>query len=509
MLNNKMHALVILDGFGISKKRKYNAIYQAKSIILKFMKIYSSCTLDASGQAVGLFDNLIGNSKVGHLTIGAGRIIKQPITIIHEEIANKSFFQNKMLIKKFNQVKRKNNTIHIMGLLSDAGVHSHIEILFALLKLAKNLNITEVIIHPFLDGRDVPPKSASKYLLKLEKVLKTLKLGRIGSLHGRFYAMDRDDNWNRTKKSYEILTDKSNDNKLKFNNWQEALDYFYSKGIEDEFITPCAIADNIAINDNDGLIFFNIREDRARQLTRAIFDKNFNKFKTNHVKLLWFITAIQYASDLKTDVICKKQIVKNTLFDIFQQHNITIFSIAESEKYAHITYFFNGGEEIIRPNETRVLIKSESYNFNYTKTPTMRAPEITNAVLKSVKTNPKNFYLINYANADMVGHSGKLKPTIEAVKCLDEQIKILKETFVEKNDGVLYITSDHGKAEDLYNTKIKQPITSHTTNKVPFIVICKSPKLNCNYNLSLRGLKDIAPFILKQLKLKVPKLMKA
>lgn len=500
-IKRSIKALIILDGFGISNRKKYNAIYKAKSLILKYMNIYSSCCLKASGKAVGLFDNLIGNSQVGHITIGAGRIIKQPITLIHEAILNKKFFKNKILIKRFSEVK--NGTVHLMGLLSDAGVHSHIELLFALLKLLKKFNIKKVIVHAFLDGRDVPPKSALKYLIKLEKLLKKLNIGKIGSLHGRFYAMDRDKNWDRTEKSYNLLI--KEESIFKFKNYKEALEYFYKKNITDEFIEPSIISEDISIKDQDGLIFFNTREDRARQLTKAIIDKDFNKFKVKYINLLWFITGIKYSKNLNTDPICRRKIVKDTLFDVFEKNNISIFSIAETEKYAHITYFFNGLKEEKRPNETRVLIKSKSYFHDYTKMPEMSACQITDSVINSIENDPKDFYLINYANADMVGHSGDLNSTIEAIKYLDKEIKRLKNILVEKYNGTIYITSDHGKAEELYNPKSKLKITSHTTNKVPFIVVSKS---KIKLKLKLKGLKDIAPFILKNLNLKIPKVMR-
>ena len=504
LIKKNIKILIILDGIGISKNRKYNALYQANSIILKWLKIYPSCLLKAYGQYVGLFNSLIGNSEVGHLTIGSGRIIKQPVTLIHEAIKNGQFFKNKLLINSLKKLKNKNTRLHIMGLLSDAGIHSHIEILFALLKLAKNIGIKEVIIHGFLDGRDVWPKSAKKYLLMVEKQIKNLKIGKIGSLHGRFYAMDRDNNWQRTKKSYDILTKKS---KVNFDDWRKLLKYFYKKSITDEFIKPSALINDAFLKDQDGLIFFNIREDRARQITQAILSDNFDKFKTQNINLLWFITGILYSPDFKTKYICKKKLVTNTLFDILEKNNLKIFSIAESEKYAHITYFFNGGREIIRPNETRVLIKSKSYSHNYAKIPHMSAEKITDSIINSLEKDPKDFYLVNYANADMVGHSGQLNPTIEAIEFLDKQIERIRKILIEKYDGTIYLTSDHGKAEEMYNYKIKKSITSHTKNPVPFIFINKDNKYK-HYKLNLTQLQDIAQFILKDLNLKVPKIMR-
>lgn len=496
-MKNKPSMLIILDGFGYSKAKKYNAIYQAHTLVMKWFKQFPSTLLKASGTAVGLLKGMIGNSEVGHLTIGAGRIIKQPVSILHDQIKNGSFFKNKDLIKLFKLLKKSDGTLHLMGLLSDAGVHSHEENLHALLKLAAKVGIKNVIIHPFLDGRDVPPKSAEIYLKKLNHKIKKYNLGKIGSIHGRFYAMDRDKNWNRTQKSYEVLTKPPSP--IKFKNWQEALKHFYEEGITDEFIPPTALSNNAYIQEGDGILFFNFREDRARQLTQAIVDPKFKYFpKKKQINYSWIVTGVQYHPDFPVDsVLYIKEEIKNTFFDYLEKQRKKIFSIAETEKYAHITYFFNGGREIIRPNETRVLIPSKSYKHTYADIPEMSAKEIADAVLSSLKNDLQDFYLINFANPDMVAHSGDLEATIKALKFIDKQLRRIYKVMIEKLDGTIYITSDHGNAEDLFNVTMDQPRTAHTTNPVPFIVLTKKVQ---KQKLRLNKLSDIAPYILKKIK---------
>ncbi len=564
----KPTALVILDGWGYSPSQVCNAIYQAhpKNFNLWFQEFPHSI-LGASGKFVGLKDGMIGNSAVGHLTIGAGRVIEQPVTILDKSMQDKTFFKSPILVRRFEQLKKSGKKLHIMGLLSDAGVHSDCAVLFALLRMAADHKIADIIVHPFLDGRDVPPQSAEKYLQQLDKVLAEIGYGSIGSLHGRFYAMDRDENWDRTLKSFTVLTENNNDNfsspasyfdRLNMSglsksrkshsnqnvpsplilsevdlsgvalaeteglsgvkNWQEILQKNYSNNITDEFIEPVRLHPEAYIQPDEAVIFFNTRADRARQLTALLLNaptNNLREFKFDQKKehklcphtkapqTQFFITAIQYLPSFKTDVLVEKKVVNNTLFDIFEKNKITIFTIAESEKYAHVTYFFNGGKEITRPNEIRVIVPSIPEK-NYSTNPKMSAPEITKKVIDSLKTDPQDFYLINYANADMVGHSGDFTATREAVQCLDQELKKLYDVLVGELDGTLYITGDHGNAEEKCYPD-GSPRTSHTTNSVPFLVINKNFKQE---KLSLSGLADIAPFILKEMGLLIPNEMK-
>ncbi len=496
--------LIILDGFGYTTETKYNAIAHANTPYLDhYFANYPSTIVQAAGTAVGLLPNAIGNSEVGHLTIGAGRIIKQSVTIMHEAIDTGTFFTNQKLVHSLEQLKKTKKILHIMGLLSDAGVHAHEKHIYAFIKAAADYGITNIIIHAFLDGRDTPPQSAKVYLQHLDATLKIIGHGKIGSLHGRFYAMDRDHNWKRTETSYRVLTESQS---TRANNWQEMLKNNYAKNITDEFISPIQVNPDSLIKNGDGVIFCNFRPDRAQQLTTALIDKNFDHFKTKLLDLAFFITPTKYNTHLPTTVLFPSSPIPNTLKDVLAQHQKTIFSIAETEKYAHITYFFNGGRQDAAETETRVLIPSLPVK-NYVDHPEMLAQEITKTVITSLQTAAKDFYLINYANADMVGHSGNFGATIKAIEILDEQLGQLYEQIITKMNGTLYITADHGNAEDMFDTKTGQPRTAHTNNSVPFIMIRQGLE-QADTQLSLNKLSDIAPFILQNMGLPTPKEMK-
>ncbi len=512
-------ALVILDGFGYKNQVFGNAIKAAKMPFFEFLlKNYPSTLLNASGKAVGLLPKFIGNSEVGHLTIGAGRIIKSTLAKFKEAIDNKSLFQNKILIKNFKKLKKNNSNLHIIGLLSDGGVHSHEFQLHALLKLAKKQNIKNIYIHVILDGRDVPAQSANIYFEKLDKICKKLNLGKIASIHGRFYAMDRDNNWQRTKKSYDILCDpKIKVSNLK--NWKQLLKNSYAKNITDEFFNPTLLIKNGQIKTGDGVIFYNFRPDRSRQLTQSFIDPDFNKFKTQNLNstkntLTFFITTTRYMQNFKkfnNDILFEHEKIDHTLLDeISTQSKAKIFVIAETEKYAHVTYFFRGMNEKKLPNETYNLIPSIKAK-NYINNPEMSADKITEKVLASLKNNPANFYLINYANADMVGHSGDFDATVKACECLDVQVKKLYDEIVINKNGTIFLTSDHGNAEEMINKKNKELITAHTTNPVIFLKINQKskkykPKI-IKFGPIKLGLSNIAPTILQYLGLKIPKKM--
>jgi len=484
-------ALVILDGFGLRTEKKYNAIAQAKTPHLDaWFKKYPHTQLKASGTAVGLLKGYIGNSEVGHLTMGIGRVIKQPITLINEAINNGSFFTNPLLVKSLNLLATSGKTLHILGLLSDAGVHAHIKHMLAFIDAAVAQKIDTIMIHPILDGRDTPPQSAATYLQQLADYIHDLPNVHIGSIQGRFYAMDRDHNWDRTQQAVNVLLHVQ---KKQFDTWSELLEYWYAQGVTDEFIPPSQLKSFKPIHKNDGIIFTNYRPDRARQLTQRLLSE---------VQLAFFITPVAYSHKLKTTVLFPQKDIKDTLKEILSNHGYTIFSCAETEKYAHVTYFFGGGREKPFKGEVQQLIPSLPAQ-NYAQYPEMSAKEITQAVLHSLNTDPKEFYLINYANADMVGHSGNMQATIKAVECLDKQLGKLYKAFVQDHGGILIITADHGNAEDMFDEKSQQPRTAHTTNPVPFIVInSKTPDLS-----HLKGLSDIAPFILQYIDLEASKKM--
>lgn len=503
-VTKKPTALIILDGFGYRTTKTDNAIAQADAPNLnQWMAHYPHAILQASGTAVGLPEGYIGNSEVGHVTIGAGRIVPQMITVINNAIQDRSFFKHPLLIEKFKMLHENNKPLHILGLLSDAGVHSHIDHLCAFLHAAKARGISNIMVHPILDGRDVPPQSAALYLEKLESFLHSLGVGTIASIQGRYYAMDRDKNWQRTELSYRMLTQKT---PLEFSNWRAALEAAYAQGITDEFILPTPLAEHAVIEPESGILFYNVRADRARQLTAAFVDPAFTGFQRKQLPLSFFITATNYNTFAKVDVLYEHPRIQNTLKQVLAAHDKTIFTIAETEKYAHVTYFFDGGKEGIAHNEIRILIPSIIAK-DYAHMPCMSAPLITEKVLQSLKKVPKDFYVINYANADMVGHSGNIKATVKAIECLDKELKKLYDVIVKDMHGTMYITADHGKAEDMANSGSQQPRTAHTNNPVPFIMITHEDKDHVK-TLPLHQLADIAPFILEQMQIPIPEEMK-
>ena len=520
--------LVILDGFGYNSSEVGNAVAHANMPNWKkWLKIYPNTLLKASGEAVGLLPGYIGNSEVGHTCMGSGRIVETAFKKFHDTIKDKSFFKNELLINHFKKLKENNKTLHLMGLLSDAGVHAHEEHFFATLELAKQVGVEKILIHAFLDGRDTPPKSAGVYLQKLQDFCKKLNCGQLASMHGRFYAMDRDNNWDRTQVSYDVLCEKTlrqaQDERVKqsvrpepVEGWQEALKDSYANNITDEFFKPLMLVKDGNIKEGDGIFFLNFRPDRARQLTESFIDPNFNHFPTKPLNsttgtLEFFITTTRYKGDFKkfnNDVLFEKETIKHTLLqEISDQTHKNVFVIAETEKYAHVTYFFHGMEEQKPENETRVLIPSIKAK-NYIDIPQMSAQKITEAVLKSLQTDPAYFYLINYANPDMVGHSGNFDATVKACEFLDKQLEELYSEVVEKQNGTLFITSDHGNAEEMIDNKTGKPKTAHTNNPVFFMEINKKLEFKEKepvYSKPVSELCNIAPTILKFLGLKIPK----
>ncbi|MFA6534973.1 MAG: 2,3-bisphosphoglycerate-independent phosphoglycerate mutase [Candidatus Babeliales bacterium] len=530
--------LVILDGFGHSPQSPGNAVAHAKIPFWDWLtQNYPHTLLRAAGEAVGLPPRYMGNSEVGHLTIGSGRVVESILKKFHDEIISNRFFENKMLIKNFNKLRDTGKALHLIGLLSDGGVHSHESHLYAFLKLAKNLGLQNVFIHVILDGRDVAPKSASIYLNRLEDECKKLNCGKIASVSGRFYAMDRDNNWDRTKQYYDMLvstppTDPNLTNTKTINaltdytmpyNWQTVLDCAHTAGITDEFVRPTLLETKGLIKPDDGIVFFNFRPDRAQQITESFINPNFDKFpvqklcSTNH-ELAFFITPTRYNQDFtkfNNDVLFEREKITNTLLDVLAQKSAPenkirkVFIIAETEKYAHVTYFFHGMQDHQAPNETRVLIPSIKTQ-NYINYPEMRANEITETVLNSLKTEAADFYLINYANADMVGHSGNFDATVKACECLDKQLEQLYKVFVEKMNGTMFITADHGNAEEKIDPATDTPLTAHTQNPVPFVLVNKDmqSKQNLNWPINPKfGISSIAPTILNFIGLKEPKEM--
>ena len=364
------HVLAILDGFGHSIHHEHNAIYAAHpDHYVRWLLEYPHALLSASGTSVGLLPHMIGNSEVGHLTIGSGRIVQQPVSIFHKQIADGSFFQQPLLKERLKTIAHSKKRLHIMGLLSDAGVHSHSEHLFALIRMARMQGVSSIVVHSFLDGRDVPPQSAAIYLEQLAAVIREAKGCTIGTMHGRFYAMDRDKHWERTERSYKVLTTPL---KSKYSDWKDALEDSYQKNITDEFFVPVALQHDAYIHPGDAVIFFNFRADRARQLTQACIDPHTPIESYHPLHLSWMLTFTRYKDDFPVDVLLEKPLIQDTFFDVLEAYHKKIFTIAETEKYAHVTYFFNGGRERIHADETRILIPSKRHYATYALIPKCR-----------------------------------------------------------------------------------------------------------------------------------------
>jgi 2,3-bisphosphoglycerate-independent phosphoglycerate mutase len=487
-------ALIILDGFGYRKETAHNAIAQAHMPHFRsWLQQYPHTLLEASGAYVGLPPHVPGNSLVGHTTIGAGRIVLQPTTILLHEIQTGSFFRKQEILEKFHALKKSGGTLHLMGLLSDSGNHSHEDVAYALIRMAHTCGLP-TIVHAFLDGRDVPSRSAHHYLSHLDAVMRQAGTTKLGTLMGRSFPMDRTHNTGTVTKAFSLLT---SPHQPEFNSWQSALDSYYARNITDEFIPPTNLAHNAHIKDGDGLIFWNTRADRALLLSELFID-------AQHPNLMWFITGTRYAEH-PTTALVQQSPIPETLLDIFRTHKIRVGSFCESEKFAHVTYFFNGGHEVTNPHDLYVVVPSPDPT-TFEQHPEMAARDITDMIQCSLQSDPRDFYLVNYANADMIGHTGNIDATIKAVEILDEELGKLFELFVQKRNGRLYITADHGNAELIgyINGELKK---GHTCNQVPFLII-DTALHNKSWQLPLHELADIAPFILQQEGLPIPTAMK-
>jgi len=497
-MENQKVLLIILDGFGEGKNYKYNAITKAKTpYIDSLRKKYPYTTLKTDSEYVGLPKNTMGGSEVGHFTIGAGRVVFQSLEAINQKIKNKSFSEIKELKKAFKYLKKTKKKLHLIGMISDAGVHSHINHLFALLKEAKNYNLENVFIHGFLDGRDVHERSGEKYIKEIQKKIKTLKTGKISSLIGRFYAMDRDQNWERTKKAYELLV---NSKRIKANNAIEVLKNEYAKNDKSDYYIPAInLEENGKIENGDVVIFFNYRTDRASQLTEAIVENHFKNKKNPKVRFLAFG---EYTK--KAPVLFPPEKVKNNLGEILAKNKKTQLRLSETEKSAHVTFFFNSQKKEINKNEDRIIIPSKKVE-NYKLLPEMSANEITKTLIKILETkeNKYDFIVTNYANGDLVGHSGNFEASKKAIETLDKNLKLLIPKALEKNYTII-LTADHGNAEYMkYENNDNCP--SHTLNPVICMFISKNIyKLVKSKNL---GLSSIAPSILEIMNIKKPKEM--
>lgn len=495
-----MVTLIILDGFGISKEKFGNAITSAGTPNLdKLIRMYPNTTLKASGNAVGLPEGQMGNSEVGHLTLGGGRVILQDLMKIDNDIKTKAFFNNKNLLKALNHAKEKKSALHIMGLLSDGGVHSHINHLFAIIDMAKQNGLKKVYIHAFLDGRDTLYNSGKGYIQQLEDKLKGTDY-KIASLSGRIYAMDREQRYERLQKAYNVIIYGEN---YKDESALDAIEDSYKQGVYDEFVEPILLVKDATIKDDDSVIFFNYRSDRARELTSALTDENFNHFKTKKFKNLLFSPMEEYSAEFKKlNVIYPPETIEDNLSAIISKNGLKQFHIAETTKYAHVTFFFNGGIEKPYEGEDRKLIESiDTQDFSYY--PKMKAIEITEATLDAIASAKYDFVLVNYSNPDMIGHTGNFEATKQAIACVEKQAYALAlATLMAGGDCI--ITADHGNAEYMIDKNGKK-ITSHTTNPVPVILVSERyKKVRLKRGCSIA---NIAPTVLKLLNLEIPSTM--
>ena len=505
-MKDKLTMLMILDGFGNNKNKEGNAIKLAKTPnIDKMMKKYPTVEIKTSGLAVGLPEGQMGNSEVGHTNIGAGRIVYQELTRITKSIEDGDFFTNPEFMAAIENCKKHNSKLHILGLVSDGGVHSHIRHLYGLLEMARRRDFEEVYVHCFLDGRDTPPASAEGYILKLQEKMAEKGIGKIASISGRFYAMDRDKRWQRTKKCYDALVRGEG---IKAGSVVKAIEDSYQKEVFDEFVEPTVICNGnepvATIGKNDSVIFFNFRPDRARQITRSLVDPEFDGFETKKdIAPLYFVCFTSYDATMpNVHIAFKKEELKNTFGEYISKKGYTQLRIAETEKYAHVTFFFNGGVEEPYKNEDRILVPSPKVE-TYDQKPEMSAYEVTDNVLKAIEEDKYDAIILNYANTDMVGHTGSLTAAIKAVEAIDECVgKVLK--LIEEKKANLLVTADHGNAEQMIDYKTGEPHTAHTTNPVPLTLVTSNDKLKLK---SGGKLADLAPTMLDLMGLEKPEEM--
>jgi 2,3-bisphosphoglycerate-independent phosphoglycerate mutase len=502
-MSKKPVMLMILDGFGLSSNLEGNAVNAAnKPNYDNITKKYPHTKLRASGLDVGLPEGQMGNSEVGHLNIGAGRIIYQELTRITKEIKEGNFFKNPAFNEAIDKAIKANSSLHLLGLLSDGGVHSHIDHLKALIKLAKDKGAKNVYVHAFLDGRDVQPGSALKYISELEEYMNEIGIGKIATVCGRYYAMDRDKRWERVELAYNAMVlSKGEENSSAI----ETVKSAFHDNKTDEFVLPTVIMEQgkpvAAIRNNDSVIFFNFRPDRAREITRALNDKEFDGFKRETLNLNYVCTTQYDISIENVGVAYTQESFTNTLGEYVSKMGKNQLRIAETEKYAHVTFFFNGGVEAPNDNEDRALIPSPKV-ATYDLKPEMSAYEVTEELLKRLDSDLYDMIILNFANPDMVGHTGDFKAAKKAIETVDECLGKIVNNVLEK-DGTIFITADHGNAEQMIDFSSGKPMTAHTTNLVPFTYVSNHGK-----GLKDTGiLADIAPTMLEAMGLPVPKEM--
>lgn len=487
--------LIIMDGFGLNKNKHGNAIAASKTPNLD--KYFASCphtTVEASGMAVGLPEGQMGNSEVGHTNIGAGRVVYQELTRITKSIADGDFFENEAFIGAIENCKKNNSALHIMGLLSDGGVHSHNEHIYGLLELAKRAGLSKVYVHCFLDGRDVAPDSGKMYVQQLVDKMKEIGVGQVATVMGRYYVMDRDNRWDRVEKAYNAMVNRTGDSA---SCPVAAVQASYDKDVLDEFVVPCAVEGGAAISANDSVIFANFRPDRAREITRSLVDPDFSGFARTMFPL-YYVTMTQYDATMpNVHVAFKPQTIVNTFGEYVSKKGMKQLRIAETEKYAHVTFFFNGGVEKTYEGEDRALINSPKV-ATYDMQPEMSANLVCDEAVKRIESGKYDTIILNYANCDMVGHTGDFKATIQAVETVDTCVGKVVDAVLAQG-GVALITADHGNADVMLNDK-DEVVTSHSTNVVPFIIVGADSDLT----LKAGKLSDLCPTMLDLMGLEKP-----
>lgn len=502
-MSKKPVVLMVLDGYGINDNPEGNAIAIADTPVMdRLMKEYPFVRGNASGLAVGLPDGQMGNSEVGHMNIGAGRIIYQDLTRITKSIQDGDFFENPGLLAAIENCKKYDSDLHLWGLLSDGGVHSHNTHLYGLLEMAKKNGLTKVYVHGFLDGRDTPPASAKDYTAELVEKMKEIGVGQVASLSGRYYAMDRDTNWDRVKKAYDSLVYGIG---VQATDPVQALADSYAAGVTDEFVLPTVITDEEGkplslVKENDSVIFFNFRPDRAREITRAFCDDKFTGFERPFLRLT-YVCFKDYDETIPNKLIAfEKEEIKNTFGEFLAAQGKKQLRLAETEKYAHVTFFFNGGVEEPNAEEFRILVPSPKEVATYDLKPEMSAPEVGMDLVEAITSDKYDVIIINFANPDMVGHTGVLEAAVAAVQRIDSLVGAAVQAIKEV-DGILFLCADHGNAEKMIDYETGLPHTAHTTNQVPFILVNADP----SYSLAEGGcLADIVPTLIELMELPQP-----
>ena len=501
-MSKKPTVLMILDGYGLNDRKDGNAVAEANTPVMdKLMSEYPFVQGNASGMAVGLPDGQMGNSEVGHLNMGAGRIVYQELTRITKEIQDGDFFKNEALLKAVENCKANDSALHMFGLLSDGGVHSHNTHLYGLLELAKQHGLNKVYVHCFLDGRDTPPASGKGYVEQLEAKMEEIGVGEIATVMGRYYAMDRDNRWDRVELAYKALAKGEG---VPAGSAPEAVQNSYDEGKNDEFVLPAVVVKNgqpvATIQDKDSVIFFNFRPDRAREITRAFCDNDFSGFEREKRLDLTYICFTEYDVTIPNKTVAFHKVeITNTFGEFLAAHGMTQARIAETEKYAHVTFFFNGGVEEPNKGEDRILVKSPKV-ATYDLQPEMSAYKVADKLVEAIKSDKYDVIIINFANPDMVGHTGVEAAAIKAVEAVDECVGKAYDALMEVN-GQMFICADHGNAEQLVDYNTGDPFTAHTINPVPFILV----NYEKDYTLREGGcLADIAPTLIEMMGMEQP-----